>query len=94
MIYNLAHNGNKLITFTIDGTTYQAIDGMTWEEWVNSTYNTKGYVANTTDDRVDEVKGKYYYIGPYNTFGAPVRLSDVIEANGKYWFDNSPYNRL
>lgn len=39
MIYNLAHNGNKLITFTIDGTTYQAIDGMTWEEWVNSEYN-------------------------------------------------------
>ena len=39
MIYNLAHNGNKLITFTIDGTTYQAIDGMTWGEWVDSEYN-------------------------------------------------------
>ena len=38
MIYNLAHNGNKLITFTIDGTTYQAIDGMTWGEWINSKY--------------------------------------------------------
>ena len=38
MIYNLAHNGNKLITFTINGTTYQAIDGMTWGEWVNSEY--------------------------------------------------------
>lgn len=42
MIYNLAHNGNKLITFTIDGTTYQAIDGMTWEQWINSKYNTIG----------------------------------------------------
>lgn len=40
MIYNLAHNGNKLITFTIDGTTYQAINGMTWEEWFDSLYNT------------------------------------------------------
>ena len=38
MIYNLAHNGNKLITFTIDGTTYQAIKGMTWGEWINSEY--------------------------------------------------------
>ena len=28
-----------MITFTIDGTTYQAIDGMTWAEWVNSEYN-------------------------------------------------------
>lgn len=49
MIYNLAHNGNKLITFTIDGTTYQAIDGMTWGEWVNSEYNTIGaYISNDT----------------------------------------------
>lgn len=39
MIYNLAHNGNKLITFTIGGTTYQAIDGMTWEQWIDSEYN-------------------------------------------------------
>ena len=43
MIYNLAHNGNKLITFTIDGTTYQAMNGMTWGEWVNSEYNTGGF---------------------------------------------------
>ena len=46
MIYNLAHNGNKLITFTIDGTTYQAIDGMTWEEWVNSEYNTRSFLLS------------------------------------------------
>lgn len=43
MIYNLAHNGNKLITFTIDGTTYQAMNGMTWGEWVDSEYNTGGF---------------------------------------------------
>ena len=48
MIYNLAHNGNKLITFTIDGTTYQAIDGMTWGEWCNSDYNAEGfYIYNS-----------------------------------------------
>lgn len=33
-----------LITFTIDGTSYQAEEGMTWREWVNSQYNTSGYV--------------------------------------------------
>lgn len=94
MIYNLAHDGIKLITFTISGTTYQAINGMTWGEWVNSTYNINGYVANTTENRVDEVKGGNYYVGSYNIYGAPVKLSDVIEANGKYWFDNSPYKDL
>jgi hypothetical protein len=32
-------SGGNLITFTIDGTEYQAEEGMTWEEWVNSEYN-------------------------------------------------------
>jgi hypothetical protein len=33
----------NLITFTIDGISYQAEDGMTWEEWVYSSYNTGGW---------------------------------------------------
>lgn len=37
--------GILLITFTIDGTEYQAEDGMTWEQWVNSEYNTKGFTV-------------------------------------------------
>ena len=30
----------KLITFTIEGNEYNAYEGMTWEEWVNSSFNT------------------------------------------------------
>lgn len=30
----------SLISFTIDGTEYQAEEGMTWEAWVASEYNT------------------------------------------------------
>lgn len=33
----------SLITFTINGTEYQANEGMTWIQWCNSTYNTDGY---------------------------------------------------
>ena len=33
----------NLITFSINGTEYQAKEGMTWEEWVNSEYNTSDY---------------------------------------------------
>lgn len=33
----------SLITFTISGTEYQAEEGMTWREWVNTNYNTSGY---------------------------------------------------
>ena len=36
----------KLITFTIDGTKYQAVEDMTWGEWVADTnYNTDGYTV-------------------------------------------------
>ena len=33
----------SLISFTIVGTRYQAVEGMTWREWVESEYNTDGY---------------------------------------------------
>lgn len=33
----------ELITFTIDGTTYQANEGMNWSDWVYSNYNTDGF---------------------------------------------------
>ena len=33
----------ELITFTINGTTYQANEGMNWSDWVCSTYNTDGF---------------------------------------------------
>ena len=37
---NKANSGEgDLITFTIDETEYQAEEGMTWGEWVNSEYN-------------------------------------------------------
>lgn len=35
-----------LITFTIDGEEYQAEEGMTWGEWVESEYNTDGFVTD------------------------------------------------
>lgn len=87
------HRGvTKKINFTIDGTSYEADEGMTWEQWVNSAYNTNGYVANTKENRVDEVAGGMYYIGRYDYYGCRVKLSDVIEENGRYRRDNSPYH--
>jgi hypothetical protein len=60
--YNTAYNiyvydinaEASLITFYIGRTTssqtsYQAEEGMTWEEWINSDYNTDGYyISNNT----------------------------------------------
>ena len=44
-LYGVA-NGTALISFTIDGTSYQAEEGMTCLEWVNSDYNTGGYTCS------------------------------------------------
>ena len=41
---------DNLITFTIDGVTYQAEDGMTWTEWVNSKYNIDNFII--VNDRI------------------------------------------
>ena len=36
---NLVYELNTIITFTIGGISYQAEEGMTWNEWVFSEYN-------------------------------------------------------
>lgn len=49
------------ITFTIAGTSYKALSGMTWGEWVESEYNTGGYNTWTS------VSGHVYVQRPYDT---------------------------
>ena len=34
----------KMISFIISRTTYQAEEGMTWDEWLDSEYNTDGFI--------------------------------------------------
>ena len=50
-------------SFTIDGTTYQAEHGMSWEEWKDSTYNTGGYVMNS-DCEITNRNGTHVVIDP------------------------------
>lgn len=38
--------GPSIFSFTINGVTYYAEDGMRWNEWVESQYNTGGYVVS------------------------------------------------
>ena len=75
MIYNLAHNGNKLITFTIDGTTYQAIKGMTWAEWVDSEYNVNQEYFLSSNS-INSSRGMYYVVEANGT--------DTIKDNFAY----------
>ena len=48
-LLNIAYNSSEvkeLIEFTIDGVTYQAEEGMTWGEWIDSEYNSDGFTFN------------------------------------------------
>lgn len=36
-----------IVKFTIDGKTYEAYSGMSWEDWVNSEYNQDGFHLGT-----------------------------------------------
>ena len=43
-----------LITFTIGGVEYEAKEGMTWGEWVESEYNSEGYYISSASGNVFE----------------------------------------
>lgn len=82
-----------IISFTINGTSYQAEEGMTWAEWVDSEYNTPGCYVGTYDWDIGYSIiwfNSKRYIGKETDFANPVKASDVIENGVKYATDNSP----
>lgn len=65
-----------LIIFTINGIGYQAEEGMTWSEWVASSYNSGGYTES--DGKIMRLR-KFVY-----TPAGSVDSSDVIDPNESY----------
>jgi hypothetical protein len=75
-------SGVSLITFTVEGTPYQAEEGMTWIDWVNSEYNTGQFV----------IQGSYIRLNDKLVFDANrvmlINNTSIIESNGEYNFSN------
>lgn len=67
-----------LISFTIDSQPYQAEDGMTWAEWVNSEYNTGGFVEFSSGI-FDHLYDRQVYL-----VGDPVAPTDTIYDSSAY----------
>ena len=80
--YTKTTDAGTLISFTIGETTYQAEDGMTWQEWVNSSYNTDAFRVMGT--LVIFLSGDGYYVGLTNSSEALVRNSDSIQSGYAY----------
>lgn len=77
VLESIINGGVSLITFTIDGTVCQAEEGMTWEEWINSDYDTQKMWGIGTNKQI------------YNKWDAGVSIvnvlsSDVIINNYEY----------
>lgn len=67
----------NLITFTINSTLYQAEEGMTWEEWIDSSYNIDGFHrAQNLADGV-QTTGDYFIYTSDQTFVE--RADNIIE---------------
>jgi hypothetical protein len=81
--------GDGLISFTIDGTTYYAEEGMTWEAWVASEYNTnQKYNFDGSFDSWVHSENDWYVYNTANAKSAATYDSDhfesVIVTNGVY----------
>lgn len=77
---------DKLISFKLDGSDYQAIDGMTWERWVNSDYSPHieeyGNIIKLLQVSYDRIEMKYD--NSYVYYNGYVKKDDVIVANRTY----------
>lgn len=81
---NNYENTINLISFSMDGTQYSAVYGMTWDAWVNSTYNTGGYYIS-----YNSVQSSF---GIVESSGVRVAPTDVINDGGTYKSTNSKPN--
>lgn len=71
----------NLIAFTIGSVSYEAEDGMTWSEWVNSTYNSCGVYIS--DNHVYQSDYSEIVYQPVESNGN-VYSTDIIISDGKY----------
>lgn len=77
----------RIITFTIDGDEFQAQEGMTWNEWLNSSYNINGFIIGgrgiTRLDHKDKLCYKNSYGGHYSD--SDVLSSHTVYPIGYFW---------
>lgn len=73
----------SLITFAIDGTEYQAEEGMIWSDWISSIYNTAGASEGMFSHVLLDAGGTVCYRAGLGV-GDPISSSDEIIADYNY----------
>ena len=78
-------NSISIITFNIEGTTYQAEKGMTWGEWIDSEYNIDGFYSSNSSILLDK-NGSTYYLNYYDAaYGGLSAVKEHVIDNNKHW---------
>lgn len=72
-----------IISFSIEDAEFQAEEGMTWREWVNSEYNTDG--ACVYNEAADTIRFVEYSLDVLSPSNAPVKGSDSIISGYFYY---------
>ena len=73
----------QIITFSILSVIYQAEEGMTWGDWINSNYNTDGYYITKNNKIKNSTTYDYIYDSTlHDTTG--VYSIDIIWKDHKY----------
>jgi hypothetical protein len=76
----VASESVTLISFTVGGVSYQAVEGMKWYEWCNSEYAPDTFRAVSGNYNV------YYYGDSAPKYVKGVKPDDVIQADTSYSF--------
>lgn len=91
MIFNNVVYGIKyvyIVHFKINETTYTALENMTWQEWINSEYNTAGYGIYITASGDTVIGNADDDMGVYNNLGY-AKASDIIVAGYSYSYEKN-----
>ena len=71
-----------MISFTVAGTAYQAELGMTWGEWVESSYNTN--TAYVIENNYIRTNGTNTYVSTGGNGSTYVTVTEIITPNYSY----------
>lgn len=76
----------KVLTFKIDDVEYVVEKGMTWEEWINSSYNTDGMYYSASENVFrHSIHGKIAFYDDEG-WSTTVQPKDIINSNISYFF--------
>ena len=72
----------RMIKFIIGDVEYQAEEGMTWEQWINSEYNTSFELYSVDPNYIVRVGSSQFVYDNFNNRN--IAISDIIRANYEY----------